>query len=301
MVCSRGILGACDIRSAHPQSSCATDKSYLVRLVDMKTLVFDGMSIYVCSDLLSFFVKDILPKMAKRFVLVTGDSDMCVPREALASQEFERLVNHPLLLKWFAQNTKFQNHPKVVQLPIGLDYHTIHHDPRHPWKKPQEGSSPGQQEAILMSLRRTMRPFFAREMKVYVNFSLSNDRHGQRRDFLRTVPASLLVKDSQFIRRTDNWNQILRCAFVASPFGQGMDCHRTWEALCLGAIPIVKAPHFSAMFSGLPVLIVNSWSDVTENLLRQTVARFRTTTFSGYNKLELDYWKQEIRIYQNSE
>jgi hypothetical protein len=78
-----------------------------------------------------------------------------------------------------------------------------------------------------------------------------------------------------------------------------LDCHRTWEALCLGAIPIVKAPHFSAMFSGLPVLVVNRWSDVTENLLRQTIHSFRNKPFDGYNKLNLDYWKQEIRKYKN--
>jgi hypothetical protein len=299
LVCSRGILGSCDVYSPHPQSSCAHDKSYLLHMLKSRENHLDGMSIYVCSELLSFFVKDILPNMAKKFVLVTGDSDMCVPREALTNQDFQTLVNHPLLLQWFAQNTKFQSHPKIVQLPIGLDYHTISQDPRHSWKKPEEGSMPRQQEAILMSLRRTMRPFFARELKIYVNFSLSNDRHGQRRDFLRTVPESLCVKESKFIRRTDNWNQILRCAFVASPFGMGMDCHRTWEALCLGAIPIVKAPHFSAMFSGLPVLVVNRWSDVTENLLRQTIHSFRNKPFDGYNKLNLDYWKHTIRKYKN--
>jgi hypothetical protein len=30
-------------------------------------------------------------------------------------------------------------------------------------------------------------------------------------------------------------------AFVASPYGGGPDCHRTWEALILGCIPIVKS------------------------------------------------------------
>ena len=29
-------------------------------------------------------------------------------------------------------------------------------------------------------------------------------------------------------------------AFVASPSGNGLDCHRTWEALLLRSIPIVK-------------------------------------------------------------
>jgi hypothetical protein len=49
--------------------------------------MFNGMSIYVCSDLLHFFVNKILPKINKRFILVTGDSDLCVPREALSREK----------------------------------------------------------------------------------------------------------------------------------------------------------------------------------------------------------------------
>jgi len=42
--------------------------------------MFNGMSIYVCSDLLKFFVNNIFPKINKNFILVSGDSDLCVPR-----------------------------------------------------------------------------------------------------------------------------------------------------------------------------------------------------------------------------
>ena len=257
-------------------------------------MAFNGMSIYVCSELLSFFVNDILPRLTHSFVLVTGDSDLSVPREALSCEECNKLLSSPLLLRWFAQNTSCQLvtivGEKLVQLPIGLDYHTIARDPHHPWKRLEEGSTPPQQEGILLSLRHSARPFFAREMKIYVNFSLSNDRFGQRRDFLRTVPSFLCAKERTFVRRTDNWKQITHYAFVASPFGNGMDCHRTWEALCLGAIPIVKAPCFRSLFEGLPVLVVNQWSDVTASLLRETVETFRSASpFPGLEKLELDY------------
>ena len=39
-------------------------------------------------------------------------------------------------------------------------------------------------------------------------------------------------------------NELLRIytnyAFIVSPHRNGLDCHRTWEALVLGCIPIVK-------------------------------------------------------------
>ena len=74
---SRGILKSCNFRSPNPKSSCNNDKNYLYFMLKN---MFNGMSIYVCSDLLKFFVNDIFPKINKNFILVSGDSDLCVPR-----------------------------------------------------------------------------------------------------------------------------------------------------------------------------------------------------------------------------
>jgi len=75
-----------------------------------------------------------------------------------------------------------------------------------------------------------------------------------------------------------------------------MDCHRTWEALCLGAIPIVCAPHFRKLFEGLPVLIVTDWREVNQELLENTLKDFQEKEFQ-YEKLTLSYWKNKIGIF----
>ena len=51
-------------------------------------------------------------------------------------------------------------------------------------------------------------------------------------------------------------------AFVASPIGRGLDCYRTWEALAMGAIPIVQRVPGFAVFDGLPIVQVDDWSQV---------------------------------------
>jgi hypothetical protein len=49
--------------------------------------------------------------------------------------------------------------------------------------------------------------------------------------------------------------------FVLSPQGNGLDCHRTWEALYLGAIPVVTAGTLDQnLIQGLPILEVTDWS-----------------------------------------
>jgi len=255
--------------------------------------MFDGMSIYVCSDLLKYFVLEILPKIKNKFTLVSGDSDLCVPIEILQENEFNLLMNNSFLLKWFVQNTRLENEPKIVQLPIGLDYHTISNNPNHHWKTEGEGYLPSFQEEKINSIRKTMKPFYKRSPYIYINFSKDNDRFQQRKTAFEQIPKNLLIINNDFTKRTQNWKIITEYTFVLSPFGVGMDCHRTWEALCLGAIPIVKAPSFKKMFEDLPVLIVNEWTDITQELLHKTILEFKEKIFN-YDKLELSYWVKQI-------
>lgn len=292
-VCSRGLLKSCTFHSLKSKSSCDNDDIYLVKML-LSSKRFNGMSIYVCSDLLKFFVLQILPKINNKFVLVTGDSDMCVPKEALTNLESATLINSPFLLKWFAQNTQIQRHEKIVQLPIGLDYHTISNVPNDIWKTDGEGHLPKDQERILINLRQQMVPFYERTPIIYVNFTSTNDRFGQRKGAFEQIPNDLLFINQSFTKRTQNWKNITQYTFVLSPFGNGMDCHRTWEALCLGAIPIVKAPNFQKMFEDLPVLIVNEWSEITRELLDKTIDNFKSREFK-YEKLTLQCWVKLIK------
>ena len=86
------------------------------------------------------------------------------------------------------------------------------------------------------------------------------------------------------------------CAFVLSPHGNGLDCHRTWEALCLGCIPIVKTSPLDSMYNELPVLIVNDWNDITIELLQKTVDEYKGREFR-YEKLTLKYWMDMIKSH----
>jgi hypothetical protein len=83
-------------------------------------------------------------------------------------------------------------------------------------------------------------------------------------------------------------------AFVLSPHGNGLDCHRTWEALCLGCIPIVKTSGLDPLFEDLPVWIVREWSDVTADAMREVVDMFQGRTFKT-DRLTLTFWTSKWR------
>ena len=306
-VSSRGILKSCDIKSVNPQSSCDTDKKYLLdMLVDNK--MFDGMTIYVCSDLLTYFVKEILPKINTKFILVSGDSDLCIPTEALISSLFFNLINNSFLIKWFAQNINIQHYTKIIQLPIGLDYHTILNNPNYKWVSNGESNKPIDQEQILLNIQnsKSFIPFYERIPKIYVNFSTHTDRFNERKKALINMNMNtnkLLQKNMDFIPRTQNWKNMIKYSFILCPFGNGWDTHRAWEALCLGCIPIMKGRFFTKLFENLPVLFVDKWTDITEKLLSETIIQFKQKHLSdqfNYEKLTLKFWTDQFIINNNN-
>ena len=93
-----------------------------------------------------------------------------------------------------------------------------------------------------------------RHMKPFARFDLGRKcaNVSQRQ---RTNPG-WLSKDRML-------EEYARAQFVASPWGGGLDCHRTYEALAMGAIPIVRSSGpLDASFAAQPVLIVDDWADV---------------------------------------
>ena len=55
---------------------------------------------------------------------------------------------------------------------------------------------------------------------------------------------------------------VLRSKYVLSPPGNGPDCHRTWEALYLGATPIVLKDYWPFRGYDLPVVSLNGWDEL---------------------------------------
>jgi hypothetical protein len=63
------------------------------------------------------------------------------------------------------------------------------------------------------------------------------------------------------------YSDIAAHRFVLSPEGNGVDCYRTWEALYLGAIPIVMTSAVTSAFGCLPILFTEDYSELSEEYL----------------------------------
>ena len=166
----------------------------------------------------------------------------------------------------------------------------------HSWGKQM---SPLEQEHMLDEIKTNAKPFYERQVKAYSNFHFSmGTKFGHDRlDAKSSIPEEVVFYEPTSIERIESWKNQSLYAFVISPHGNGLDCHRTWEALCIGCIPIVKTSGLDPLYEDLPVLIVNDWSLVNQELLNKTIIKFKDIKFN-YNKLTLKYWMNKIRAYK---
>jgi len=122
----------------------------------------------------------------------------------------------------------------------------------------------------------------ARELSDYIagHFSLSPDPQVRLRR-PTTIMGSFRVATNPSVRgdldrrmgrwgigneelsRSDYRRRLLDAKFVLSPPGNGPDCHRTWEALCMGAVPVVLRGSLApSLVRDTPILVVDDWDDV---------------------------------------
>lgn len=91
------------------------------------------------------------------------------------------------------------------------------------------------------------------------------------------------------------FEMVRNSAFVLSPPGNGADCHRTWEALYLGAIPVLlRGTLPNSLLSGLPVLLVDDWSDFLSLSNRAMFALAEEIQQLSSTRAYMPYWAGQV-------
>jgi FkbM family methyltransferase len=91
--------------------------------------------------------------------------------------------------------------------------------------------------------------------------------------------------------------------FVISPEGNGIDTHRTYEALMAGCIPIVESNSvMKSKYPNMPILYTEDYSELTPDLLLHTWDSMLDCEFD-FSPLFLSYYNSEVQtqIIANSD
>jgi len=224
------------------------------------------------------FATHVLPKMKKPFVLITTDGDNSVPSNIDKAQD---ILANPLCMGWYTQNYDGPlQHSKLKPIPIGFDLHTN-------WKGLWTDNVSENLEKMLKlranSLERT------RDTVPFVPPWGANHHERIRSDH---AIECLHHMHGNYMGIDKLWDTYGSKTFALSPRGGGLDCHRTWELLFFGVIPIVKsAGGMDAMYKDLPVVIVKDWTDVcAPNFFVNERERLKDKWPMSLDKFQLDYW-----------
>ncbi|MEX3008905.1 hypothetical protein [Hoeflea sp. TYP-13] len=248
------------------------------------------LSIYFKTNGLRHFADQTLGRMENRFVLVTGGCDLEVGDRDTDSELRARILGSPLLDAWFTQNCNDQ-HPKLLPMPIGMDYHTLTFQFRHrPWGY---FANPLVQEQILDDARTTSPGLEHKKIAGYSNWHHVITR-GDRHQCINGVQLDAAFLEQPDTNRAESWKNNAEYLFTISPLGNGWDCHRTWEALLLGSVPIVPRSSICSLFENLPVCIVDDWREVTMDYLKAKREWVLESEFD-FAPLYLGWWKARFK------
>lgn len=233
-----------------------------------------GDVVFVATHLARRFFTQDHRQIEHPYVLITHNSDDHVTAD-LAAMMDERV------LAWFAQNLVCR-HPRITPIPIGLE--NLHY---------YDGG-------IVPDFLRLRSRVVVKRPRILQSFTVATNLAARE-------PAERALRDLSFVDRvvgrdSYSYRRILqRYQFVASPAGNGVDCHRTWEALYLGVIPILVDSTFARHFAALPIWRIPGWDALErcdEAMLAQKYAELAVGGFER-PQLFMDFHAAELAKYRD--
>ena len=186
-----------------------------------------------------------------KFILLTHNSD-----QKFISQHLNKIK--PYISHVYAINCGIQDQ-LVSPIPLGFV------DSKYkPHKKFEEISNKKLEKTILC----------------YMNFAINTNPIKRQECWNIFVDQDWVYKESN-IPSEDFYSQIIKSKYVLSPEGTGIDCHRIYESIYFGSIPILKTSELDYFYKTLPVLIVETWEEITQNYLETSYLDLKT---------KLDLW-----------
>lgn len=213
--------------------------------------------------------------------------------------DLQSLLDSPSVHEWFAQQHFSIYHSKLRPYPIGFGYNNLRA------KDAYDQHITQYKDAMLHVLEqnrglprpRLLIAAFNKHTELYRG-SLVNDPRSLAIEAIRSN-ASLGIERAHVFRDDEEWLTALASTkFIASPQGWGPDCHRHYEAIAMGCVPIIVEDYtVSQLLENMPVLILHSWNELAvggdEFLEREYKKILRNTNYK-LDKLFTNYWKLRL-------
>ena len=181
--------------------------------------------------------------------LVTSQSDVSISKKLFFKKP-------KCISEWYSINVEYKN-PHLIPIPLGI---ANNYSPKNLRYHDFENF-----KAISVEL----------ENKIYCNFNPTTNNN-ERLGIFELFKDDKLFKFEEATLSIDNYiKKLSEFKFVLAPCGNGFDTHRLWEALYVGAIPIIRNHETYSYLDKRNVLIIENYSEITRELLAEFVEKYQ--------------------------
>lgn len=131
-----------------------------------------------------------------------------------------------------------------------------------------------------------------------INAGTDQRRRGAHPICRKTIVETLLHNGFQnaAIETDKYFEELPKYRFVISPEGNGVDCHRHYEALMAKCIPIVEdSALIRAKYGNVPILYTRDYSEITQDYLEQKYAEMLDQRWD-FSNLFMASWSPEEQL-----
>lgn len=202
---------------------------------------FDGMKFFIKTNFINEFINKVLPHITFNFIIYTHNSDMVIDKK------YGRLLSDDRLLKWYGQNINIK-HDKLSSIPIGIANYNWSNR-MFQGKLYTHGDVNILKDVIDLNTSKTN--------MVHCNFNTYTNPT-ERIKCLKNIHPTPLDKNMIF---KEYLKKLSSSYFTISPNGNGVDCHKHWEAMYLKTIPIVTKSINISHYNDYPFLVIDDWDN----------------------------------------
>lgn len=246
-------------------------------------------------EAINHFAEQILPEITGSFILISGSEDVTIPNQLdhrwrkfdeREKANLEKILNHPKLVHWFAENLDHDMGEKVTPIPLGM-------------------ISPKTHDALVDV--PTWPKYETRPPTVLCAHRIRNGEQWEPRRQV-TELAKMHWQDWCTVQEDElseeaYFNLAQQHGFVICVQGGGIDpSPKAWQSLQHGLIPIIETSGVDAAYKELPCVIVNAWTPdcISQDKLKQWAIEL-APKFDGpaakeklIAALSLDYWWDKV-------
>jgi hypothetical protein len=134
-----------------------------------------------------------------------------------------------------------------------------------------------------------------------LHVSLKEDSHSERKGLKNLfVEKQWALVDNTRVDYSTFLKRMKECKFVLCPRGNAIDCHRNWETIYMRRVPVMKRyPYLEHLFEEYPVLFVDDYSQVTEELLIENNQLFLDAQTMDISKLDLNNFLKNAQNFSS--